>query len=202
MTTRTLATLAAIGDLGTGRAWAIVLGGLLAVVAVMLLFASWTKWGQTKSLTKCIALAFLAHVWLLMYAYGTRIVTPGFGGGTQGGARTENVSMSMPILMMEEMKPSADGLNTEEGLSDKPEPDDQSPAPWEVPLTQPTVVSNKAYEELVNETPKLPNLLTVSSKSLPTSLPTLKSESPEAELPPIETSDQLALLATPSQKFP
>ena len=189
---QTLTTLAAIGDLGIGRAWAIVLGGLLAVVAVALLVASWTRWGQTKSLTKCIALAFLAHVWLLMYAYGTRIVTPGIGGGTQGGARTESVSMLMPILMMEEMNPTADGLNTEKGLTDKPEPKDQSPAPWEAPLKQTIDVPN---EKIVGETPKLPELQTISSKSLPT----LMSESPEPELPPFETSEQLAQLATPNQ---
>ena len=95
------ATFAAIGDVSRGRVWAIVLGTLLAVVAISLLVASWTKWGQTKSLTKCIAIAFLAHVWLLMYAYGTRIITPGFGGGTQGGVRTGELSMAMPLVMME-----------------------------------------------------------------------------------------------------
>ena len=202
MTTRTLATLAAIGDLGTGRVWAIVLGGLLAVVAVTLLIASWTKWGQTKSLTKCIALAFLAHIWLLMYAYGTRIVTPGFGGGTQGGARTENVSLSMPILMMEEMRPRTDSPNMEEGLVDKSELDDQSPAAWEAPLKQPTDDPNNLHKKIVGETPKLPELLTASFKSLQSSLPTLRSESPELDLPPIETSEQLALLATPNQNAP
>lgn len=78
-------SVAVIGSANGERWWAIVLGGLLAIVAVSLLIASWTKWGQTKSLTKCIALAFLAHIWLLVYAYGTRIVTPGAGGGSGGG---------------------------------------------------------------------------------------------------------------------
>ncbi|MFY7873957.1 MAG: hypothetical protein ACOVQM_00835, partial [Pirellula sp.] len=90
--------LAAIGDLSSGRVWAIVLGVLFAIVAITLLVASWTRWGQTKSLTKCIALAFLAHVWLLMYAYGTRIIVPGSGGGTGGGARSDNMSMTVNLL--------------------------------------------------------------------------------------------------------
>ena len=94
----TLGMFAAIGDLSSNRIWAIVLGVLLAAVAIALLVASWTKWGQTKSLTKCIALAFLAHVWLLMYAYGTRIVTPGFGGGNQGGIRNDNGAITMTLM--------------------------------------------------------------------------------------------------------
>ena len=48
--------VAVIGDLSSGRIWAIVLGVLLAVVAITMLIASWTKWGQTKSLTKCVFL--------------------------------------------------------------------------------------------------------------------------------------------------
>ncbi len=64
-----------------GRATAISLGVVAAIIAVVLFLAGRTKWGQNKPLTKCIALAVLAHVWLLMYAYGTRVKQPGFGQG-------------------------------------------------------------------------------------------------------------------------
>lgn len=64
-----------------GRATAISLGVVAAVIAIVLFFAGRSKWGQNKPLTKCIALAVLAHVWLLMYAYGTRVKQPGFGTG-------------------------------------------------------------------------------------------------------------------------
>ena len=78
--------LGAIGNPVSDRAWAIFLGCFLAAVALGLLVLSWTRWGQSKLLTKCIAIAFLAHIWLLLYAYGTRIPygNPADGTGSQG----------------------------------------------------------------------------------------------------------------------
>ena len=60
--------LAAIGSPASNRAWWIFLAGFLATVAVSLLVLSWTRWGQSKVLTKCAAIAVLAHIWLLLYA--------------------------------------------------------------------------------------------------------------------------------------
>jgi len=191
MSLPSFATLAAIGDIGSGRVWAIILGVLLAIVAIALLVASWTKWGQTKSLTKCIALAFLAHVWLLMYAYGTRIVTPGFGGGNQGGARTEITSLSVPILMMEEEKTPDESLSPEDIAVDKTASEEPPPNPWEAPLKRSQDFPSESNQALASEPPKIPELLIASAKSL--LVP--RSESPEPELPPIETAEQLAQLA-------
>ena len=185
------ATLAAIGDIGSGRVWAIVLGVLLAFVAIALLVASWTKWGQTKSLTKCIALAFLAHVWLLMYAYGTRIVTPGFGGGNQGGARTESVSLSVPILVMEEEKTPSASRSPEDIALDKTESEEPPPNPWEAPLKRSGDSPSESSQTLASETPKIPELIVAPMKSMPVP----QSENSEPELPPIETAEQIAQLA-------
>ena len=76
----TLCLLAAVGT--TSRIAAISLGIVAALIAIVLSVASRSKWGQNKPLTKCIALAVLAHVWLLMYAYGTRIQRLGSGPGS------------------------------------------------------------------------------------------------------------------------
>ena len=78
--------LGAIGNPVSDRAWAIFLGCFLAAVAVGLLVLSWTRLGQSKLLTKCIAIAVLAHIWLLLYAYGTRIPygSSADGTGSQG----------------------------------------------------------------------------------------------------------------------
>ena len=78
--------LGAIGNPVSDRAWAIFLGCFLAAVALGLLVLSWTRWGQSKLLTKCIAIAVLAHIWLLLYAYGTRIPygSSADGTGSQG----------------------------------------------------------------------------------------------------------------------
>ena len=59
-----------------GRTFAMVLGVGFALLAIALLIASRTRWGQAKPLTKCVVLSIMAHVWLLMYAYGTRVILP------------------------------------------------------------------------------------------------------------------------------
>ena len=204
MTIPSIATFAAIGDMGSGRVWAIVLGTLLAIVAISLLIASWTKWGQTKSLTKCIALAFLAHVWLLMYAYGTRIVTPGLGGGNRGGARSEEFAMSVPIMMIEETQPPDDSspADRSEDRSEyhrKSEDDVPAPAPWEAPLKRTADLENKPDTLRVNDLPTVPELLAASVQHMPE----LKSESHELELPPIHSDEQITQLAAlPNQAVP
>ncbi len=64
-----------------GQVAAVSLGIVAAVIAVALFIVSRSRWGQNKPLTMCIALAVLAHVWLLMYAYGTRVRQAGPGNG-------------------------------------------------------------------------------------------------------------------------
>lgn len=80
--------LASFDVQSNSRAWAIFLGVVFAAIAISLLVASWTRWGQSKPLAKCVGIAMLAHIWLLLYAYGTRIVSTGIGPGTQGGVAT------------------------------------------------------------------------------------------------------------------
>ncbi len=200
MTHPTFATFAAIGDMGSGRVWAIVLGTLLAIVAISLLIASWTKWGQTKSLTKCIALAFLAHVWLLMYAYGTRIVTPGLGGGRQGGVRSESFALSVPIMMIEETtQPDASSPEDTSAHNRTTEDDGPAPAPWEAPLKRTTDLETNTDNQRVHDAPQVPELLTASVQRMPE----IKSESHEPELPPIDSDEQITQLAAfPNQATP
>lgn len=62
--------------LSSGRTLAVILGAVCAIVAVALFFASRTRWGRSKPLTKCIVLSVLAHVWMIMYAFGTRDILP------------------------------------------------------------------------------------------------------------------------------
>ncbi|MCY3004929.1 MAG: hypothetical protein NTV29_03010 [Planctomycetota bacterium] len=90
--------LGAIGNPVSDRAWAIFLGCFLAAVALGLLVLSWTRWGQSKLLTKCIAIALLAHIWLLLYAYGTRIPygTSSDGSDAQG-SHVALVQSSSPV---------------------------------------------------------------------------------------------------------
>ncbi|MCU0711608.1 MAG: hypothetical protein MUC43_06080 [Pirellula sp.] len=130
--------LVGVTSLLGSRGWAIVLGGLLAVVALALLVASWTKWGQQKPLTKCVALAFLAHVWLLMYAYGTRVSTPGTGGGSLGGQKTLSMHVTVQSSADTTQEPVPAMPETEtEALSEKSDSTSELPdtvKPWESPI--------------------------------------------------------------------
>lgn len=134
--------LAAIGGPPTSRAWAIVLGVVFAIVAISLLVASWTRWGQSKPLAKCVGIAIVAHIWLLLYAYGTRIVSPGFGPGADGGIAT---STSMPAVVAwvsadnDSFGPEAplSDASTADTLSDASEP--RLAQPWEMPMASPTL---------------------------------------------------------------
>jgi hypothetical protein len=120
------------------RGWAIVLGILLAVVAIALLIASWTKWGQQKPLSKCVAIAFLAHIWLLMYAYGTRISMPGTGGGSLGGQKTLSMHVTMQSATTESQEPLPAEPEMESDTASEESPDTgetvDSVKPWESPI--------------------------------------------------------------------
>lgn len=146
--------IAAIGAPPANRAWAIVLGIVFAIIALSLLVASWTRWGQTKPLAKCVGIAVLAHIWILMYAYGTRIVSPGFGPGSDGGTHHPSESpatfawegmATTPTISEshdEALPPSPDGeVKTHQG----PTPNAQ---PWELASSSPV------FEQVV--APKLP----------------------------------------------
>ena len=68
--------------------WAMLLGGVFAVVALSLMAMTWSRLGQSKLLTKCAAIALLAHVWLILYAYSTRL---------PGGVGPEPYSTNTPV---------------------------------------------------------------------------------------------------------
>jgi len=196
MTTQFPAVLAAIGDMDRGRLWAIVLGVFLAIVAIALLVASWTKWGQTKSLTKCIALALLAHVWLFMYAYGTRIITPGSGGGNQGGSRSAEVAFSVPMMLVTEQQEAEKDSKIEEVLSTDEDTEhvEPRPNPWEAPLQRTADFQRDSTESLAKEILKLPELSPTKIQMPALSPPRLEVQ--ELDLPAIESAEQILQLAS------
>jgi hypothetical protein len=148
--------IATIGDPVASRAWAIVLGIVFAIIAISLLVASWTRWGQTKPLAKCVGIAVLAHIWLLMYAYGTRIVSPGVGPGSDGGIHQ---STDPPATFAWE------GLNPDAipsvSASDDPLPSstDTDPAPRERSTlsAQPWEIASPSNKSEQVDAPKLPD---------------------------------------------
>lgn len=99
----------------TGRVLAIIAGVGFALLAIFLFIASRTRWGQSKPLTKCVVLSILAHIWLLMYAMGTRTILP------QGDSAGHERGLTMNFQHLDELP-----------FESTPTP---SPAPdWDQPL--------------------------------------------------------------------
>jgi hypothetical protein len=159
------------------RGWAIVLGVLLAVVAIALLIASWTKWGQQKPLSKCVAIAFLAHIWLLMYAYGTRVNMPGTGGGSLGGQKTLSMHVTIQSPPSESQAPLPPETETETAPVVEESVDAKetvaSVKPWESPIplqNQEEILPPPpplASEEKPISAPESPAELVVVPESIP-----------------------------------
>ncbi len=155
------------------RSLAIFFGIGFALLAVVLFFASRTRWGQAKPLTKCVALSVLAHVWLLMYVLGTRAVLP--QGNSEGRERSMSVAfegeMASPSLSLLDQS-----NDTSSESSDSIVEDVDEPQPWErsVPLAelpQPSVLR----AALAKTSLAAPSLLAAPE---PTPMPAL----PEAEV--------------------
>jgi hypothetical protein len=192
---------ALLGGLSSARVWAIVLGLLFAVVAIALLVASWTRWGQTKSLTKCIALAFLAHVWLLMYAYGTRIVVPGIGNGNQGGVQGESGMLAMNWQLPdteESADPSADHDPSEPETTSEQGNELPVIEPWQAPIRENPNDANVEAKPL--SLPKIPDP-PIAAQQLVQPPPTspLANELP---VPNIASESELARLMQPTLDQP
>lgn len=115
----------------SGRTPAIALGILFALIALALLIASRTRWAQAKPITKCIVISVLAHVWILIYACGSRLTLPQ---GDPNGAM-DSVAVSVDATRLEPAGPM--GRLDSEVLTDTSEETSQLreklPA-WEQPL--------------------------------------------------------------------
>ena len=177
--------------LTTGRVLATIFGVGFAILAIFLFFASRTKWGQTKPLTKCLFVSVLLHVWLLLYALGTPKILP------QGDpdSKHQNISVSFeadPFATPAEQDAAPppplgmDALEDENELAEEP---DNEPQPWEsnVPLADLPVPEE--LQELPLQQAKSgnieDNLLELSDALAPDLLPSLEP-TPLPALPPPE----------------
>ncbi len=163
-----------------GRIAAISLGVVAALIAVVLWVASRSKWGQNKPLTKCIALAVLAHVWLLMYAHGTRIQRPGIGPGTGGGYSTTSNDF-IEFTMEPSDVPELQVPSTLEPSPEKPSPSEtaiETPHAIEAPPTltvsappvEPVVDADKQLEPIPTDSPIRPQGVDVALSALQSTL--------------------------------
>ncbi|MFK7737205.1 MAG: hypothetical protein AB8B50_14310 [Pirellulaceae bacterium] len=116
-----------------GKVLAVVFGIVFALIAVGLLILSRTKWGRAKPLTKFVVVSVLLHVWLLMYAVGSRRILP------QGNPDGSQSSLAQRSVSVEFESAAVDGSAT---LDDSVEAGESSAAaegtlaanPWEAPI--------------------------------------------------------------------
>ncbi len=142
------------------RSLAMFLGIGFAILAIVLLIASRTRWGQAKPLTKAVALSVLAHVWLLMYVLGTRVILPQ---GDPAGRET-NMSVAFESQALDHAPSLLAQPTDDESLTEFDANLDQlgEPEPWErsaqlAELPRPTILR----EALNRTTISAPNLLSV-----------------------------------------
>ncbi len=158
-----------------GRTFAAVLGIGFALLAITLLIASRTKWGQTKPLTKCVMLSILAHVWLLMYAYGTRVVLP------QGDPRGQQTAMA--ISLDGSFQELLDQQPVDEAESESTFDAAEQPEAWEAPVPLPDLASPALPQPSIDELMKaaiapalLPELQPTPMPALPESIATTEDD--------------------------
>lgn len=155
-----------------GRTFAMVLGVGFAVLAISLLIASRTRWGQAKPLTKCVVLSVMAHVWLLMYAYGTRVILP------QGDPRGREHAMA--ISMDNTLDPSIDESSSdssEAGESNDTEP----PQAWDQPVPLEELARPEIPQPNIAELMRLVSAPPLLEELKPTPLPPLPEDLPGPE---------------------
>lgn len=154
-----------------GKVLATTLGIGFALLAIVLLVASRTKWGQAKPLTKCVVVSVLLHVIFLMYALGTRKILP--QGDLSG--REQAISVSFDESFVAEIP----ALSSESAEASPP-----APREWEAPVPLAELPKPPELEDLsLDESFLAPELLPTLQ---PTPLPTLP---PEEELADLESTE-------------
>lgn len=166
------------------RSLAIALGIGFAILAISLLVASRTRWGQAKPLTKCVVLSVLAHVWLLMYALGSRVVLP--QGNPDGRETNISVAFESDAAHFLPSVPSLDESAREaesEPTADTIE-NDFAPQPWERTAARGELPQPEALRDALATSDLAPPALLPMTE--PTPLPPLPPQDPIAILPPEE----------------
>ena len=85
----------ASAGIASARALAMILAIGLGIVTIGLGILVWTRWGQARPLAKCAGLSLFAHLLLLCYCYGTRVLFEAPGRATADGTinvRIEDVT--------------------------------------------------------------------------------------------------------------
>jgi outer membrane biosynthesis protein TonB len=124
-------TILAATSLAPGRMLAIVLLVGMTILTVALGFLAWTRWGQGRPVAKCALLSLFAHVLLLCYCWGTRILFDTPGRLLGDGEFHVRIVDSADEEMAPETKSKAEELPEENLAAAQPQPADSDKPPEE-----------------------------------------------------------------------
>lgn len=177
------------------RTWALLLAGAAAVSAVALIALSRTNWGKAKPLVKCVVISVVAHIWLLMYAYGTKLTGPGNPNGSlnsperlfmlvdDSSGQQEESTESNAVEADESLAPSlAEQLEAVESVAAAPPPETSlPPLPFDAaPMADFAGIAADAMKDLMP--PALPDMNSTSEITVPMAAMTVSA----AALPSID----------------
>lgn len=173
------------------RALATILFIGLAILTTGLVTLMWTRWGHARPLAKCAGLSLFAHLLLLMYAYGTRVLFDSPGRITSSG--TMQVRLADENSDQDASPASEDSQQPWEwSVSEKPVGPDLL-SPDKVNLPEEEVAQNPAENPQPSDSPApMPPQLVQREPSPPALLPEPPAATPPVDKTPTENAGDLA----------
>ena len=170
-----------------GKVLAVVFGIVFALIAIGLLILSRTKWGRAKPLTKFVVVSVLLHVWLLMYAVGSRRVLP------QGDPDGDKSSLTQRTVAVE-FEPAAlddsNSLDTPSETTELASNDEGNLAanPWEAPIADEALPMPPGLDSAQEPIALAADLESFQPMAMPELPPEPAAKEPELPPPPVDQS--------------
>ena len=156
------------------------------ILAVSLLLLAMTHWGQSRPVWKCVVLSFVAHILLMGYAYGTRLLGPPPTVAEHSDVATDetlNVSLMDDVAFEEFTAPEAESSSSFEIPATRTPNQTAIAAPdLDVPDLEP-LERPEVDTELVIET-KLPEVIPAANDFQPSNNFPITKSIPKAEPTP------------------
>ena len=178
------------------------------ILAVSLLLLAMTHWGQSRPVWKCVVLSFVAHILLMGYAYGTRLLGPQPTVAEQADIATDEM---LKVSLMDDVDFEAFTAPETEAIGNHEIPATQTPNQTSIaapdlevpdlePLQRPEVDTELVIETNLPETVPpandfQPNNDFQLTKSVPQAAPTPEVEFQES-VPDNGFEQQLAMMPT------
>jgi len=142
------------------RSWHSVLWIGMAVLVVAQAILARTRWSESRPLVLCVTLSVVAHLLLIVYAYGARFGGP--LGGQWGPNRGETI---IGLNLLEDDEPTVESL-PDDDLTQPMEPEPAEVEPLATDDTPPPIEERSPQDDAVESSPPEPvaaEMLTVDS---------------------------------------